>query len=99
MNNQQFNPIIDSEFKNLLPAHTKEELAQLEASVLADPKHETMPRIIVWPTPQGDVIVDGHNQYSLRQKNNLAIEYVAKDFPDRAAAIRFAWKFKLAAAI
>ena len=86
MDTKQFNPVIDPEFKNLLPLHTKDELAQLEASVLADPKHETMPRILVWPTPDGDVVVDGNNQYALRQKNGLAIEYVAKDFPNRAAA-------------
>ena len=86
----QFKPVIDPEFKNLLPPHTKEELAQLEKNVLADPKHESMPRIIVWPTPEGDVVVDGNNQYALRQKNGLAIDYVAKDFPNRTAALLFA---------
>ena len=90
MNAQQVKPVIDPEFKDLLPKHTQDELAQLEANVLADPQHETMPRIIVWPTAQGDVIVDGNNQYALRQKNGLAIEYVAKDFPNREAAMRFA---------
>lgn len=90
MSTQQFKPVIDPEFRNLLPPHTKDELAQLEASVVADPQHETMPRIIVWPTPEGDVVVDGNNQYVLRQKHGLAIEYVAKDFPNRAAAMRFA---------
>jgi hypothetical protein len=90
-----FNPIVDPEFKDLLPKHTADELSGLEASVLADPKHETMPRIIVWPTPAGDVIVDGNNQYALRQKNGLAIEYVAKSFPDRAAAKDFATAVQL----
>ena len=85
-----FNPIVDSEFKDLLPKHTKDELAQLEESVLADPNHEVMPKVILWPTPDGDVVVDGNNQYALRVKNSLAIEYVAKNFPDRAAAMRFA---------
>src|SRR2546430_1660755 len=75
LNAQQFNPVIDPELKNLLPPLSKEELEQLEKNVLADPQHETMPRIIVWPTPKGDLIVDGNNQYALRTKNNLAIEY------------------------
>jgi hypothetical protein len=85
-----FNPVVDPEFLVLLPKHTKDELAQLEESVLADPNHELMPKVILWPTPDGDVVVDGNNQHALRQKNGLAIKYVAKDFPDRTAAMRFA---------
>ncbi len=77
------------DFESLLPALSDAELAQLEQNCLDDPKHETMPPVILWGNHK-NTIVDGHNQNRIRTKNNLKIKYQQRDFDTRDEAKRFA---------
>lgn len=80
---------IAADFRDLLTAHTPEELAQLEANCLADPDHEQMPPIILWGN-QNNTIIDGHNQNRIREKHRLKIRYAKLDFDTRDEAMRHA---------
>jgi 16S rRNA G966 N2-methylase RsmD len=71
---------IDAEFQSLIPPLRPEELAQLEANVLADGIRDPL---VVWD----GVLIDGHNRYGLAQKHTLAYQVVQKDFADRDAAV------------
>ncbi len=65
------NIIIREEFKELIPKLSDEEITQLEENIL---KEGVRDPLIVWPTDQGIVLVDGHNRFAICQKHNL-------DFP------------------
>jgi N6-adenosine-specific RNA methylase IME4 len=70
---------IDPEFQALIPPLRPEELAQLEANVLADGIRDPL---VVW----GEVLIDGHNRYGLAQKHGLTYQLVQRDFADRDEA-------------
>lgn len=70
---------IDPEFQSLIPPLTDDELAQLEANILA---HGCRDPLVVW---QG-VLLDGHNRYSICQRHGVAFDTVEVDLPDRDAA-------------
>jgi len=71
---------IDAEFRTLIPALSKDERAQLEASVLAEGCRDAL---VVW---QG-ILLDGHNRYEICTAHSLPFETVEIDLPDREAAI------------
>jgi hypothetical protein len=65
---------INERFQRLLPPLSQSEFAKLEASI----KHEGVrDPLVVWD----DVIVDGHNRYSIAVENGIdRIKIVKKDF-------------------
>jgi len=65
----------------LIPPLGQEELAQLEANVLAEGIREPL---VVWKEQQ--VLVDGHNRYALAQKHGLDFRVQLKEFEGREAA-------------
>ena len=71
---------IDSEFQSLIPPLQAEELAQLEANILADGCRDPL---VAW----GNVLVDGHNRYSICSKHGLPFDVVQIEFADREAAM------------
>jgi len=71
---------IDSEFQALIPPLQAEELAQLEANILADGCRDPL---VAW----GNVLVDGHNRYSICSKHGLPFDVVQIEFADREAAM------------
>lgn len=70
---------IDPGFQALVPPLTAEELAQLEANILADGCRDPL---VTW---QG-AIIDGHNRYAICTRHGIDFETVEMDFESREAA-------------
>ena len=64
---------IKEEFKNLIPALSAEEYAQLEANILEEGIREP---IITW----NGFIIDGHNRYDIAQRFSLECKSTSKHF-------------------
>jgi len=64
---------VKEEFKNLIPALSAEEYAQLEANILEEGIREP---IITW----NGYIIDGHNRFSIAQRFNLEYKTTSKHF-------------------
>ena len=64
---------IKEEFKNLIPALSVEEYAQLEANILEEGIREP---IITW----NGFIIDGHNRFSIAQRFDLEYKTTSKHF-------------------
>ena len=62
--------IIDAEFRDLIPPLTEEEYQGLEKNLLENGFNPAFP-ILVWKGQ--NIIVDGHNRYSICVKHNLHI--------------------------
>ena len=76
-------PIIDPEFRDLLPPLAADEFSKLEALILKDGC--TSP-IILW---QG-LIADGHNRFDICTRNKIGYQInhiVTADYPDRNAVM------------
>ncbi|MCZ2079890.1 MAG: DNA modification methylase [Bryobacterales bacterium] len=71
---------IDPEFQAIAPPLTPDELATLEASLLAEGCREP---IDVW----NGVIVDGHNRYALCRKHSIEFKVVERTFQSHDHAI------------
>lgn len=73
---------IDSEFQALIPPLQAEELAQLEANILADGCRDPL---VAW----GNVLVDGHNRYAICSKHGLPFDTVEVGFESRSHAVEW----------
>jgi len=60
--------IIKDELRKLIPPLTTEERSLLHESIVADGCRDAL---IIWPTEEGDVIVDGHNRYEICKEKNI----------------------------
>ena len=69
---------IKEEFKNLIPALTKEEYKQLENNCIEEGIRE---KILIW----NGFIIDGHNRYEISLKWDLEIQTETKHFQDEEA--------------
>ena len=74
--------IIDNEFKSLIPVLTVDEFNQLEANILKEGIRDSL---IVW----GDILVDGHNRYTIADKHNIAYTTKEINFDNREDAKRW----------
>jgi N6-adenosine-specific RNA methylase IME4 len=74
------------EIKKALFPLREEELATLEASVLAEGIRDPL---VVWPRGNKSILVDGHCRYRLAQKHNLPFRVVEKHFANLEEAL--AW--------
>ena len=73
-------PIIDPEFKGLIPPLGVDERLQLEQNILTARKcHDA---IITWE----GIIIDGHNRYEICVNHGIEFEIREMDFPSREAA-------------
>jgi site-specific DNA-methyltransferase (adenine-specific) len=64
---------IKEEFRKLIPALTAEELNQLEANILKDGIRDPL---ILW----NDILIDGHNRYSIAMKHEIKFECIDMAF-------------------
>jgi N6-adenosine-specific RNA methylase IME4 len=71
---------IDAEFQALIPPLRPEELAQLEANILAEGIRDPL---VTW----GGVLIDGHNRYAIAERHGLTYQTVEREFADRDAAV------------
>ena len=74
--------IIDNEFKGLIPPLTDEEYKGLEESILSEGCRDAL---VLW----GEILVDGHNRYSICQKYDIPFKTIQREFTDRNTAIEW----------
>ena len=72
--------IIDPEFKALIPPLAPEELAQLEANIIADGCRDPL---VTWR----GILIDGHNRFAICSKHGLEFQTVEREFSDREAVM------------
>lgn len=75
---------IDREFKNLIPAISDDERAQLEDNIVEfggarDP-------LVVWSDGDRDILIDGHNRYEICTRLGLPYHVESMEFADRDEA-------------
>lgn len=71
---------IDPEFRDLIPPLMAAEYQGLESSIVENGFNPAFP-IIIWKSQ--NIIVDGHNRYSVCTKHNIPFEYVEQEFASR----------------
>lgn len=74
--------IIDPEFKALIPPLAPEELAQLEANILADGCRDPL---VTWR----GILIDGHNRFAICSKHGLEFQTVQREFEDQSHVIEW----------
>lgn len=80
---------IAPDFEHLLPPLSEAEQATLAENCKRDPKHQTMPPVVVWKNHK-HTIIDGHNQYRIRSALKLSIKYAEVIFATRDEAMKYA---------
>ncbi len=70
--------IIDSEFKNLIPPMKLEEFQGLKENILNN-GYDILYPIVIW----NNIIIDGHNRYSICSEFNIKFSVSEKNFDDR----------------
>jgi hypothetical protein len=78
---------ISPDFENLLPDPSTEELAQMEANIIAHP--EAFPPIVIWANHH-NTLIEGHWRYKLFVKNGLNPKFLKMKFANREEALAYA---------
>jgi len=76
--------IIDSEFENLIPPMKPEEFKGLKESIVKN-GYDILYPIVIW----NDIIIDGHNRYSICKEFNIEFSISEKEFDNRFEAINW----------
>ena len=71
---------INPKFRALIPPLAPEELAQLEANIIADGCRDPL---VTWR----DILIDGHNRYDICTRKSLTFKTVSKSFQDEDDAM------------
>jgi len=74
---------VDAEFKALIPPLADDERQQLEASLKAEGCRDAL---VVWPTSDGHVLLDGHNRKEICDRLGIGYQVVEREFDDRREA-------------
>lgn len=80
-------PVVDEEFRALLPPLTPDQRAGLEASILAE---GVLSALVVWE--EGGILLDGHNRFEIAQREGLPFPTREVKLPSRESAVE--WIFK-----
>ena len=76
--------IADKEFESLIPPLSSEEFAQLEENCVKDGIRDPL---VVWESPDGDILVDGHNRWKISTSHaGIRFNVVKMHFENRDAA-------------
>ena len=75
--------IVSDYFRLLLWPLADEERSQLEESIASDGCRDPL---VVWPSSDGRIIVDGHNRYEICNRLGIAFDVVEMDFDDKEEA-------------
>ncbi len=73
------NPIIDPEFRSLIPPLSTDEREQLETNIVAEGCRDAL---VVWR----GILLDGHNRFEICERLGLPYNTVEIELPDRDAA-------------
>ena len=84
---------IDNEFKKLIRPLNEKEYEALEKSII---QFGVMDTIKSWPTPDGELIVDGHNRFDIARKHGVEYGCSRLEFSDRDQAKMWILKNQLA---
>ena len=85
--------IADKEFESLIPPLSSEEFAQLEENCVKDGIRDPL---VVWESPDGDILVDGHNRWKISAKHaGIRFNVVKMRFENRDAAKEWILKNQL----
>jgi len=76
---QEIEYIIDDEFQSLIPPLSLEEFTTLENSIIGEGCRDPL---VIWD----NIILDGHNRYSICMKHGLIFKKVEKNFDNREHA-------------
>jgi phage N-6-adenine-methyltransferase len=76
--------VIDAEFAAMIPPLSAEERAQLEANLVES--GGARDALVVWQSPEGATLLDGHNRYEICTRLGLPFEVREVEFEDREAA-------------
>ncbi len=76
--------IIDSEFKNLIPPMKPEEFQGLKESIVSN-GYDILYPIVIW----NNIIIDGHNRYSICKEFNIEFSVSEKEFDNRFEVINW----------
>ncbi len=83
---------IDKEFKALIPPHSPEELAGLEASLKAEGCLDTLK---VWPHNGKHILLDGHTRKEICDKHGIKYQTASIELSDRLSARIWIRKWQL----
>lgn len=84
---------IDKEFESLIPPLSSEEFAQLEENCVKDGIRDPL---VVWESPDGDILVDGHNRWKISASHaGIRFNVVKMHFENRDAAKEWILKNQL----
>lgn len=84
---------IDKEFQARIPKLKPSELAQLEASILAEGCREPL---VVWSRDgKGDVLVDGHNRKEICERHGIPFKTTAMTFDSRKDVVEWMLRHQL----
>lgn len=84
---------IDKEFESLIPPLSPEEYAQLEENCVKDGIRDPL---VVWESPDGDILVDGHNRWKISAKHaGIRFNVVKMHFENRDTAKEWILKNQL----
>ena len=75
-NIKEINYIVDEEFQSLISPLSIDEYTALEKSIINEGCRDPL---VIWD----NIILDGHNRYSICKKNGLIFKKVEKNFDDR----------------
>ena len=76
--------IIDSEFKNLIPPMKPEEFQGLKENIVNN-GYDILYPIVIW----NNIIIDGHNRYSICKEFNIQFSVSEKNFNNRFEVINW----------
>lgn len=74
---------VDKEFESLIPPLSPEEFAQLEENCVKDGIRDPL---VVWDSPDGEILVDGHNRWKISASHSgIQFHVVKMHFENRDA--------------
>lgn len=76
--------VIDPEFASMIPPLMVQEVAQLEANLIES--GGARDALVVWRSPEGATLLDGHNRYEICTRLGLPFEVREVELEDREAA-------------
>lgn len=84
---------VDKEFESMIPPLSSEEFAQLEENCVKDGIRDPL---VVWESPDGDILVDGHNRWKISASHaGIRFNVVKMHFENRDAAKEWILKNQL----
>jgi hypothetical protein len=74
--------IIDQEFRALIPPMSADSLAQLDQNIR---EHGLRDKLVIWDSPNGEILIDGHHRYEIinRSPHLIAYEVEKLNFENR----------------